>query len=100
MLKSLEEKRDLSNRNKKIKMKLKKDKELPHINLNAFRLYDKTKISKKKLALNNKLNVDLLVEKYNQENQSKIIRKILEKRNKFFQEKLKQSKNIVSFNKH
>ena len=100
MLKSLEEKRDLSNRNKKMKIKLKKDKELPHINLNAFRLYDKTKISKKKLALNNKLDVDLLVEKYNQENQSKIIRKILEKRNKFFQEKLKQSKNIVSFNKH
>ena len=87
---------DLLNKNKIIKIK--KEKGLPHINLNAFRLYDKTKIHKKRLELNDEFTDDLLVEKYNQENQSRIIRKIIEKRNKLFQERLKKSKDAVSFN--
>ena len=95
-LTSLDGKRDLLNKNKIIKIK--KEKGLPHINLNAFRLYDKTKIHKKRLELNDEFTDDLLVEKYNQENQSRIIRKIIEKRNKLFQERLKKSKDAVSFN--
>ena len=68
---------------------------MPYININALRLYDKKKIVKKKCEVNDMFDDDLLVEKYNQEKHSKIIRKILEKQNKILNERLQKSKNIA-----
>ena len=97
-LKISEEKTD-SLRIKKLNIKKEKEKETPYININAHRLYEKTKLNKTKKENNNFFNNDLLVEKYNQAKQSKIIRNILEKRNKLFQERLQKSKCFISTNK-
>jgi len=73
-------------------------KENHRTNINIYRFENK-KANKKKSETNNRFNGDLLVEKYNQAKQSKIIRKILEKQNKLFQEKLKKLKNLQETNK-
>ena len=88
---------------KNIKVEDKKDidnikKENHRTNINIYRFENK-KTNKKKSETNNRFNGDLLVEKYNQAKQSKIIRKILEKQNKLFQEKLKKLKNLQETNK-
>ena len=85
--------------NNKIRLKNIKGKETPHISINAFRLYDKTKNIKRRTEMHDIFDDDLFVEKYNQARQSKIIRKIIEKQDKIFQDRLKKSKNIVPFNK-
>ena len=88
---------------KNIKVEDKKDidnikKENHRTNINIYRFENK-KANKKKSETNNRFNGDLLVEKYNQAKQSKIIRKLLEKQNKLFQEKLKKLKNLQETNK-
>ena len=101
-LRILEEKTD-SSKIKILNNKKGKEKETPYININAYRLYEKIKLNKIKKENNNLFNNDFLVEKYNQAKQSKIIRHILEKRNKIFQEKKKKSRNFISTyksNKH
>ena len=85
--------------NNKIRLKNIKGKETPHININAFRLYDKTKNIKRRTEMHDIFDDDLFVEKYNQARQSKIIRKIIEKQDKIFQDRLKKSKNIIPINK-
>ena len=95
----ISEEKTYSLRIKKLKIKKGKEKETPYININAYRLYEKTKLNKTKKENKNFFNKDFLVEKYNQAKQSKIIRNILEKRNKLFQERLQKSKNFISTNK-
>ena len=96
-IKTLEEQRN-SFSNKRLNYK--KDNEMPYININAIRLYDKKKIVKKESKVNDIFDDDLLVEKYNQARHSKIIRKILERQNKMFNERLQKSKNIAKINKN
>ena len=95
----ISEEKTYSLRIKKLKIKKGKEKETPYININAYRLYEKTKLNKTKKENKNFFNKDFLVEKYNQAKQSKIIRNILEKRNKLFQERLQKSKNFIFNNK-
>ena len=95
--KSLEEKRRSFSNNKRSNNK--KEKEMPYININALRLYDKKKVIKKKFKTNDLFDDDLLVEKYNQARQSSIIRKIIENKNKLFQKRLQNTRNIIPFNK-
>ena len=95
----ISEERTYSLRIKKLKIKKEIEKQTPYININAYRLYEKTKLNKTKKENKNFFNKDFLVEKYNQAKQSKIIRNILEKRNKLFQERLQKSKNFISTNK-
>ena len=94
--KGLEEQRN-SFSNKRINNK--KENEMPYININALRLYDKKKIVKKKMEVNDIFDEDLLVEKYNQEKHSKIIRKILEKQNKLLNERIQKSRNFAQISK-
>ena len=94
--KGLEEQRN-SFSNKRINNK--KENEMPYININALRLYDKKKIVKKKMEVNDIFDDDLLVEKYNQEKHSKIIRKILEKQNKLLNERIQKSRNFAQISK-
>ena len=94
--KALEEQRN-SFSNKRINNK--KENEMPYININALRLYDKKKIVKKKMEVNDIFDDDLLVEKYNQEKHSKIIRKILEKQNKLLNERIQKSRNFAQISK-
>ena len=94
--KALEEQRN-SFSNKRINNK--KENEMPYININALRLYDKKKIVKKKMKVNDIFDDDLLVEKYNQEKHSKIIRKILEKQNKLLNERIQKSRNFAQISK-
>ena len=94
--KGLEEQRN-SFSNKRINSK--KENEMPYININALRLYDKKKIVKKKMEVNDIFDDDLLVEKYNQEKHSKIIRKILEKQNKLLNERIQKSRNFAQISK-
>ena len=96
-IKTLEKQRNSSS-NKRLNYK--KDNEMPYININAIRLYDKKKIVKKESKVNDIFDDDLLVEKYNQARHSKIIRKILERQNKMFNERLQKSKNIAKINKN
>jgi hypothetical protein len=96
-IKTLEEQRN-SFSNKRLNYK--KDNEMPYININAIRLYDKKKMVKKESKVNDIFDDDLLVEKYNQARHSKIIRKILERQNKMFNERLQKSKNIAKINKN
>ena len=96
-IKTLEEQRN-SFSNKRLNYK--KDNEMPYININAIRLYDKKKIVKKESKVNDIFDDDLLVEKYNQARHSKIIRKILERQNKMFNERLQKSRNIAKINKN
>ena len=96
-IKTLEEQRN-SFSNKRLNYK--KDNEMPYININAIRLYDKKKIVKKESKVNDIFDDDLLVEKYNQARHSKIIRKILERQNKMFKERLQKSRNIAKINKN
>ena len=94
--KGLEEQRN-SFSNKRINNK--KENEMPYININALRLYDKKKIVKKKMEVNDIFDDDLLVEKYNQEKHSKIIRKILEKQNTLLNERIQKSRNFAQISK-
>ena len=95
-IQKFEEKKDLYKHELLIS---KKGLNSPRININAIRLYDKTRNNKKRFKINDIFNNDLLVEKYNQTIQSRIIRKIVEKQNQLLQERIKKSRNIVPFNK-
>jgi hypothetical protein len=89
-------KKYIKNEDKKDIDNIKKENHRKNINIYRF---ENKKTNKKKSETNNRFNGDLLVEKYNQAKQSKIIRKILEKQNKLFQEKLKKLKNLQETNK-
>ena len=95
-----EEKEKSTNSSNHLTNKKEKEKEIPRININAYRLYEKSKHTNQNInKKNDKFNGDLLVEKYNQLKQSKIINDIIAKQNKLFQERLKLSKNMTISNK-
>ena len=67
------------------------------VSINAHRLYWKKKYSHSRENIqiyNENFSEGLLVEKYNQEKQAKIIRKIIENKNKIINEKINENKKI------
>ena len=63
-------------------MKIKNGKTKPRININAFGLYVKNTGNKKRFEIHDIFDDYLLLEKYNQTRQSKIIIKIVGKQEK------------------